>query len=382
MWNKFKTLDLWLYILPIFLALAGIAGIYSITYASIEGGRLLSDLVFKQIIFVAIGIIIMFIITFIDYRSLKAWAYWIYFFALMLIIILAILPRGSSYSVEEFGARRWFSMFGFQFQPSEIVKIGIIVALSAIFSKVHGTLRWRRLLLAVLVILIPTVLIIKQPDLGTGIIILFSSVLIFMIAGLQANQKIILMILTILTIIAILCSYLKMKPFGFILKDYQRQRIATFISPDTDPKHQGYNILQSVIAVGSGGLFGKGLGYGSQSQLYFLPVAHSDFIFASLAESWGFIGALGIIIVYGFLLSRIILAVNIAKDRFGILLAAGIFGTFFFQVLINIGMNIRLFPVTGIPLPLLSYGGTSIISTFISIGIIQSIILRYKKINF
>lgn len=382
MWNKFKTLDFWLYILPIFLTLAGIAGIYSITYATTENSQLLNDLVIKQMIFVAIGIIIMFIITFIDYRSLKAWAYWIYFFALMLIIILVLLPSGSPFSIEEFGAKRWFSIFGFQFQPSEIVKIGVIITLSAIFSKVHGTLRWRRLLLAVSVVLIPTVLIIIQPDLGTGIIILFSSILIFAIAGLQANQKIILMILTILTVIAIICSYLEIKPFAFILKDYQRQRIATFISPDTDPKHQGYNILQSVIAVGSGGLFGKGLGYGSQSQLYFLPVAHSDFIFASLAESWGFIGALGIIIVYGFLLSRIIIAINMAKDRFGMLLAAGIFGTIFFQVLINIGMNIRLFPVTGIPLPLLSYGGTSIISTFIVIGITQSIILRYKKINF
>ena len=167
-----------------------------------------------------------------------------------------------------------------------------------------------------------------------------------------------------------------------ILKDYQRQRIATFINPDTDPKHQGYNILQSVIAVGSGGLFGKGLGFGSQSQLYFLPVAHSDFIFASLAESWGFVGAIGIIIIYGLLLSRIIIAIRIAKDRFGMFLASGIFSILFFQILINIGMNIRLFPVTGIPLPLLSYGGTSMISTFFSIGIIQSIILRYKKINF
>src|SRR3989339_350365 len=382
MWSRFKTLDPWLYILPIFLASAGIAGIYSITYASTDSSRLLSDLVIKQIIFAIIGVLLLFIITFIDYRSLKAWAYWIYLLSLVSIIVLAILPASSSFVIEEFGARRWFSIFGFQFQPSEIVKIGTIISLSAIFSKVHGTLRWRRLLTALVIVVVPFLIIIKQPDLGTGIILLFSSAIIFIISNLQKSQKIILSILIVLSIMAVIFAYNRVSPFSMILKDYQRQRIATFINPDTDPKHQGYNILQSVIAVGSGGLFGKGLGFGSQSQLYFLPVAHSDFIFASLAESWGFVGAIGIIIIYGLLLSRIIIAIRIAKDRFGMFLASGIFSILFFQILINIGMNIRLFPVTGIPLPLLSYGGTSMISTFFSIGIIQSIILRYKKINF
>lgn len=380
MWSRFKTLDPWLYILPIFLAGCGIAGIYSITYGSVQNG--LHDLVIKQLIFVAIGIVIMILMTFIDYRSLKGWAPWIYLISLFLILLLLFLPSDSFFVIKEFGAKRWLGAFGFRFQPSEAVKITILITLAAIFSHIHGTLRWRTVILAILVIALPIIIIIKQPDLGTAIIIFLSSFLIFLVAKLTKWQWLAISIVLGVLVSTIFLSYYKVKPFDLVLYDYQRQRISTFLNPDSDPKHQGYNILQSVIAVGSGGLFGKGLGYGSQSQLYFLPVAHTDFIFAALAESWGFAGSVTIIIIYGLLLVRIIYATRIAKDSFGLLLATGIFGIILFQVLINIGMNIKLFPVTGIPLPFLSSGGTSILGTFFSIGIIQSIVMRYKKINF
>lgn len=377
MWNKFKTLDFWLYLLPILLASFGVALIYSITYSS-QG----SDLENKQKLFVIIGVLVMIIMTFIDYRALQGWSFWIYWLSIGLLIFLLLLPDNSSLLIKEFGARRWLGIAGFQFQPSELAKIATIIALSNLLARVHGIIRWRTLMIVGAIVLLPTIIVLQQPDLGTAIIILLASGSVLLSAGLKRKQWLILSIFFIIALAALILSYQKIPPFELLLKDYQRERIATFIDPDSDPKRQGYNILQSIIAVGSGGFFGQGLGFGSQSQLYFLPVAHSDFIFAALAESWGFIGSVGIIAIYFILLSRIINAINLAKDRFGMLFASGVFGMILFQVLINIGMNIRLFPVTGIPLPLISYGGTSLIGIFFSLGVVQSIVMRYKKINF
>lgn len=375
--KKFKALDLWLFLLPISLGLIGVAGIYSITYTS-QG----IELAYKQGIFLLIGLLIMLIMTFIDYQTIKGFSFWIYLFSLLFLILLAVVPDDWLIVVKEFGAKRWFRIGGFQFQPSEVVKIANIILVSTLFAKFHKALSNKVLILASVIVLIPVIVVLKQPDLGTAIILVLSGIFLFFASGFSKKQIFYMLTLIVVLLGMFVLSYKKIVPFSGLLKDYQRERVKIFLDPEADPSEQGYNILQSVIAVGSGGLIGKGLGFGSQSQSHFLPVAHSDFIFASLAESWGFAGAAGIIIIYAIILSRIIIAIRVAKDRFGILLASGVFGMFLLEILINIGMNIRLFPVTGIPLPLLSYGGTSIISTLFSLGLVQSIIMRCKKINF
>jgi len=166
------------------------------------------------------------------------------------------------------------------------------------------------------------------------------------------------------------------------MKDYQKDRLASFIQPARDKTGSGYNVLQSVIAVGSGGLTGKGLGFGSQSQLNFLPVAHADFIFAGIAEAWGLVGSLAILALFGLLMSRLIQAARIAKDEFGMLICIGVLVKIALEMLVNIGMNIRIMPVTGIPLPFLSYGGTTLLTNALCLGLVQSIVMRYKRLTF
>ena len=177
-------------------------------------------------------------------------------------------------------------------------------------------------------------------------------------------------------------AYLKVKPLDKLLKDYQRHRVAVFLDPKLEPTKSGYNVKQAQITVGSGGIFGQGLGKGSQSQLRFLPEAHTDFIFSGIAESFGFLGTTLFLALYAFFLLSLIRIAHIAKDNFGMLIVVGTASMFFFQVLISVGMNIGLLPVTGIPLPLLSYGGTSLLVSLFSIGLAQSIYIHHRKITF
>jgi len=195
-------------------------------------------------------------------------------------------------------------------------------------------------------------------------------------------QRVFLTVGILLVAMVITLSFKGVSPFKGILKDYQKDRLISFIDPSKDPAGSGYNVQQSKIAVGSGGLLGQGLGEGSQSQLNFLPVAHADFIFAGIAEAWGLIGSYGVIFVFGILCFRLLHAARIAKDDFGMLLCVGITIKLIFELLVNIGMNIGIMPVTGIPLPFLSYGGTTLLTNAILIGVAQSVVTRHKRLTF
>jgi len=282
-------------------------------------------------------------------------------------LLIAVLIFGT----KVFGATRWIDLGVFQLQPSELLKASIILFAASLLAR--GTVGWwKTLIWVVAMVAVPIGLVLRQPDLGTAIVIGVIFISLFFSWPIARRVKLI----TFILILAIL-------PLGWlIMKDYQHQRIYTFINPGRDPYGSGYNVIQSLIAVGSGGVWGRGLGNGPQSQLNFLPVAHTDFIFAGWAESTGFVGAMGLIIVLALLNWRIYHVAVVAKDAFGKYLAIGFGAIITAQIVINIGMNLGLAPVTGIPLPFVSYGGSSLVINFMMMGIMQSIYLRHKKITF
>jgi rod shape determining protein RodA len=235
-----------------------------------------------------------------------------------------------------------------------------------------GRMRWWHLLVYLVILALPIMLIIEQPDLGTAVVVTFCALIILLMSRFPWWLWLLLLSL----------AFISTPLVWHQLKPYQKQRIETFLHPERDPNRTGYNVRQAEIAVGSGGMFGRGLGRGSQSQLNFLPVAHTDFIFSGYAEATGYIGSLFLLAVFGCLLWRSISIAEISGDQFGRLLAVGITAMFAVQILVNIGMNIRLLPVTGIPLPFISYGGTSLFINMIALGLLESIVLRHKKINF
>lgn len=269
------------------------------------------------------------------------------------------------------GAQRWLKILWFNFQPSELMKLIIVIFLARYFSRADSTLGSRvhswgfieAVLIPFIFVCLPMLLILTQPDLGTAIFIFIIFISILFIA--QVNYK---FILFILLGIVLACPLLWQ-----LLKDYQKARLLVFLNPNIDPLGAGYTVIQSKIAVASGWLFGKGWLAGSQSQLHFLPESHTDFIFASFAEEWGFLGSLILLLLYYFLIRYTIKVAQRSSDCFGRLLASGIGLILSIQIFINIAMTIGLAPVVGLPLPLLSYGGSSLVVTFLSLGILINI---------
>lgn len=352
-----RSLDWSLYILPIILVLIGCAAIFSTTI-----GTNRFYLTYNQLIFLGLGVALMVFFTLYDYRNLVGLSRIIYITSVLLLALVLILGK------EKLGATRWISLGFFQLQPSELSKAGLMIIASALLALRTGS--WTRTVvwLAVLTML-PLGFIIYQPDLGTAIVTTLIVMSLFFSSSISRKAKLVV-------VIAMLAAI----PLGWMtLRDYQKERLQTFVNPESDPRGSGYNVIQSMIAVGSGGIYGKGLGNGPQSQLNFLPVSHTDFIFAGWSEATGFVGSTVLVILEMLLAYRVYKIVNIAKDGFGRYLAIG-FGTMLLsQGAINIGMNIGLAPVTGIPLPFVSYGGTSLLVCFILIGIMQSIYLRYRR---
>lgn len=371
MWSRFKTFDLWLLILPLFLSLVGVAVIYSITVTN-QG----SALAMKQLMYVIEGLAAYLVVTFMDFRAWRSWA--VPFYILNIVLLVAVRFIGTNV----FGARRWIDIGITQIQPSEIAKVMVIVALASWLHGRIGQVRNRRLIMAILYVLLPTVLVLQQPDLGSAIAIFTTGIGTIMFAGLNRSQWIAGLVTGLVVALMMVAAWYRVPPFSKVLKEYQRERIETFLNPQADPSGSGYNTLQAVIAIGSGGVMGKGLGFGSQSQLNFLPVAHTDFLFASLAESWGFIGSVAVLLTSAFLIMRILAAALLAKDDFGWLLCVGIAILFFVQVTVNVGMNLQLLPVTGITLPLLSYGGSSMLTMWLLLGMVQSVVVREKRVTF
>ncbi|HAI73903.1 MAG TPA: rod shape-determining protein RodA [Candidatus Moranbacteria bacterium] len=359
--QKIFKLD-WVILTVVFLLLLiGLLALYGVSLA--DTGTDLGNFK-KQLISASIGIVLMFFVAFFDYRSLSFFSTKLYFatvFALGIVLFWGTKIRGTT---------GWIGVGFFHIQPVEMAKLAMVIFLASFFSRKKSQLSLAvRIIVSVILIFFPIFLIIKQPDFGSSMIIIASWAVMLSISGINKKN---LFILFLIGILASCSSW-------FILKDYQKERLVNFVNPHNDPRGSGYNVIQSMVAVGSGGLMGKGLGHGSQSQLNFLPEKHTDFIFAVIAEELGFFGAAVVLTLLVFLFYRLKEIARLSSDNFGYLLAVGILVMIFSQAFINIGMNIGAMPVAGVPLPFLSYGGSSLVAMLISIGMTQSIYIHRVK---
>ncbi len=315
----------------------------------------------KQIISVVIGIILLFFFSFYDYRIFNSFSTKLYF--AMLAVLVAVIFWGTTVR----GTTGWIGIGALRVQPVEAAKLVLIIFLASFLSKKKNQLSIVvRTIASIVLLFIPIFLILKQPDFGSAAIIVGVWTCLLLICGINAKNMAILFVI----------ATLSLSSGWFLMKNYQKDRLVNFIKPERDPQGSGYNVIQSIVAVGSGGLTGKGIGHGSQSQLNFLPEKHTDFIFAVISEELGFFGAAFVFVLFGIIFYRIKEIAKKARDNFGYLLAVGVLAMIFLQVLVNVGMNIGLMPVTGVPLPFLSYGGSSLVAILASIGMVESIHLR------
>jgi rod shape determining protein RodA len=360
LWRNFDFVLLGATILLIVL---GVAVIYSATLGTPD----LADCPYRQMIYAVVGLGIMFAVAAIDYRFLESFQKPIYIVAVALPAIVFIIGEITH------GAQRWIKFKIFSVQPSELTKVLVIVVLAKYLSDHQEDIgRLRYVLLSLIYIMPPMILIYLQPDLSTAVVLAVIWLVMVLMAGVR------LLHLGVLGVVGFLATPL----VWMTMKDYMRQRLITFILPMQDPLGSAYNINQARIAVGSGGWLGRGFAHGSQSQLHFLRVRHTDFVFSVLGEELGFIGALLLIILFGIVLWRITRAAGMARDPFGYLIVCGVAAILFFQATANIAMNLGLLPTTGIPLPFISYGGSSLITFLVAEGLVQSVLMRYKKIEF
>ncbi len=350
----------WFFLLTLGISLLGVVIIYSANHGRPEA--FFRGLYLKQIYWLLYGLVAMFLVISVDYRLLSRYAYLIY--GITVLALLYVVFYGSVAS----GARRWIHLGSLSIQISEFAKIALIIILAKYFEmgKLQGQYQFRDLLAPAVLTGIVGGLIAIQPDLGTAIAT-FMIFLVFLLA-IEINTK---------TLLKLLGSGLVLAPMlWFFLKDYQKTRLLTLFNPDLDPLGAGYHSIQSKIAIGSGGFWGKGLLAGTQSRLNFLPEKHTDFIFSVFAEEMGFIGVAVLFTLYLILILKGLNIAFRAADRFGFFLSLGLVGFLTFYVIFNIGMTIGLFPITGLPLPFLSYGGSSLITNFIAIGLLLNVEMR------
>ena len=315
------------------------------------------QVIWAQLIRLLVAFLLMFGVAQISPDPLKRWSPWIY--GIGVILLIAVLVAGEIGK----GAQRWLDLGVFRFQPSEIMKIAVPMMISWYLAEYSLPPSPKRLIIAVMAIAIPFLLIAKQPDLGTSLLVAGAGFFALFFAGLYWRW--------IATLTALASAGAPI--LWLFMHDYQRQRVLTFLDPESDPLGSGYHIIQSKIAIGSGGLYGKGWLNGTQSQLNFLPERSTDFIFAAYAEELGLIGILVLLALYLFVLGRGLLIAVQAQDTFTRLLAGSLTMTFFIYVFVNIGMVTGLLPVVGLPLPMISYGGTSMVTLMASFGILMSI---------
>lgn len=354
--------------LVLLIALIGLTAVYSATYTA-KGP---STLFYKQLTWVAIGLVVMTIALIPDYHTVGRYAYILYLVSVVLLILVMAFGKTGM------GAQRWLSVFGFAFQPSELAKLAITLALARYFAEdpKQGGYDLKDLAIPGVMVLVPLLLVLKQPDLGTAMMLFMTASLIVVIAGIHFRAVMIVLVAAALLASAIFfISPVRNKIWGS-LKPYQQNRIRAFIDPSSDKLGSGYHANQSKIAVGSGQLTGKGFQKGTQSQMAFLPERHTDFIFAVISEEHGFLGSSALLMLYLMLLLIGVDAAKNAKDRLGVLMAGGIVSMISLYVFINVGMAVGIVPVVGVPLPLVSYGGTSIITTFLALGILLNIQAR------
>ena len=318
----------------------------------------------KQMLWISGGLVAMFLFAKIDYHKLIDFVPWAY--GVCLLALLAVLAIGQ----KVLGARRWIRVGPMHFQPSEWVKLVLIIAVARYFANLGGrSLTWKDIFKAFALVGIPLLLVLKQPDLGTSLT--YTPILIagLFLGGVNLRQALILSTCGLALVAGVWSS-------GKLLKPYQKARLTSFINPDNDPRGTGYQLLQSKIAVGSGGVWGKGAEKGTQTQGDFLPIPHADFIFAAFSEEHGFVGALLVLLLYFLILMRLIQNAQTAADLPGSLIIMGLVAVLTFQIAVNVGMVIGFMPVTGIPLPLMSYGGSSVLFTFLALGVAMNVRMR------
>jgi len=337
----------------------GVVQIYSATlHTKFVGAHV------RQVYWILAGLGVMFVMSRINYQVLLENMPWIYIVSL--VSLLAVLVIGQTY----LGARRWIKLGGAtHFQPSEWVKLVLILAMAKYFSNPDKfrEMSFTDLLKAGSVVFIPMLLVLKEPDLGTALTYLPVALMGLFLGGMKMRHA---------AIVLVCAGLVAIPAYKWGLKQYQKDRIQTFVNPDVDPQKKGYQSIQSQIAVGSGGLWGKGTTKGSQTQGLFLPVTHTDFIFAAYSEEHGFVGAVGILLLYFMVLMRLIHNAQTAPDRAGAFVVMGVVAVLAFHVLVNVGMVVGFMPVVGIPLPLMSYGGSSVLFMFIALGIVMNVRMR------
>ncbi|HEX6466996.1 MAG TPA: rod shape-determining protein RodA [Terriglobales bacterium] len=355
---SFRDFDWVLLAFVLLICALGIFEIYSATlHTKFIGFHI------KQIYWVIGGLVLMFLMSVVNYRALLENIHWAYLLSIVSLLAVAVAGK------KVLGARRWIMLPGGQhFQPSEWIKLVLIIALAKYFSDLNGRdVTWTDIAKAAAIAGFPMLLVLKQPDLGTALTYVPVLLCALFLGGIRFRQA--------LTIV-LLGSIMIYPVWRWGLKPYQKQRLTSFSEPEADPHGSGYQIQQSLIAVGSGGITGKGTLQGTQTQGAFIPIPYTDFIFAAWSEEHGFVGALVMLLLYFIVLMRLIQNAQTAPDRAGTLLIMGIVAVLLFHILVNVGMVVGYMPVTGIPLPLMSYGGSSVLFTFLALGIVMNIRMR------
>ncbi|MCG3174066.1 MAG: Peptidoglycan glycosyltransferase MrdB [Myxococcota bacterium] len=338
----------------------GALGVYNLRSAAMN---LAPNLYLTQLMWIGLGALAAAVITLIDYRIFEKAAFFIY--GVCLVLLAVVLLYGSVRN----GSRRWLEFGRVAVQPSEFIKLGLILALASYFQRQPGTaaLGMTQLIRPFLMIGVPALLIMKQPDLGTAGLVILTGMSMVVFMGIRWRTLLVLIVAAAGGVWAL---------WNFYMKQYQKDRVMNFLDPEADVLGTGYHAWQSLIAVGSGQLGGKGFMKGTQTQLSFLPEQQTDFAFSVWAEEWGFLGAAGLLLVYFLLLYNCVSVARHASDRFGMLVAVGSMSLIFWQMLINVAMVTGVFPVVGVPLPLFSYGGSSVLTVFVCVGIMLSVSLR------
>ena len=358
-----QHVDVLLLLLVAAIVSAGVTTVYSATFAA---QNQVSPLVWRQALWASGGAVLMAALLLLDYRKLERYAYVIYAVVLGLLILVPLIGFLSG------GSRRWIRLGFFALQPSELAKLALIIVLARFFHREGGRESYglKQLILPAIFCAVPAVLTLVQPDLGSAAVMGFIFVSVVLLAGLRG--RVVLMLLGV----ALIATFVAGPKLWAHLKPYQQKRIMTFMNPESDPLGAGYHLIQSKIAVGSGMFWGKGFLHGTQNRLQFLPEQHTDFIFSVFAEEWGFVGCATLALLYGALILRGLQIVARAKDRFGALIAFGVVSMIFWQAFVNIAMTTGLLPVVGITLPFFSYGGSSMITLLLGIGLLLNVSMR------
>jgi rod shape determining protein RodA len=358
------------------LIMAGVAMIHSATCGSPCAGPLPpSPYALRQGESAVVGFALLVAFSLIDYRLYRVYAYHLFGFAVALLILVLLIGRGGS--DQDYGSKRWIFLGLFDLQASEVAKLAVLIVLARVLGeKPEGPVSFRRLMASLAIVMVPVGLVFVEPDLGTSMSFLMIWATMLLIAGIRWRHALLLF-----------ASSLVAAPLVWLaMKDYMRDRLTTFIGTLTDLEHAAfdanYNVLQAQISIGSGGLFGRGYLEGTQSQLGYLPITQSDFIFSAAAEEFGFIGAVVLFCLLVMVLFRITRAADLARDDFGRLLTFGVAAMILFAAVANLGANLTLLPVTGIPLPFISYGRTSLLTNLAALGIVQSVLLYRLKYRY